>query len=518
MQNIIQIRFNGAYAEVLNPTAHLLGKLRFSLSYTDSSIEYANKFNLKGFYTNPEISLLDKNTFLTGLLSRADCTIRNSGYVAEYQADLPEVFPISLELPDYLYDHQKRIIHTALKYKRCIIQSPTGSGKTVALAHIIKHFPHQEIVVVVPETNLMEQNALTIENIINEPVGRVSGKKKNWQRVTVGVVNSLANIAHSKPALLNNVQVLIVDECHRVGNGKFYNALSTALINTDFRIGLSATPNRDRSGDQLFMEGILGPLCLVIPEQELIGKGIIMQPHFFSITNNVPEGAYTKYDNSRNEYRTPNGKPIRYEVYMHGVVHNTQRNRAICTIANQYVNSDYYASFPAMILVETIEHGGILQRMYQDMYNIDLPYISGESSSAERKHLLDQLRSNSLRLMIASRVFNEGQDVPALGLGIIASGGSAENRIVQQVGRFIRSLPDKLTPIIVDFKDIEYYYLLSNSISREKAISQRFGTYTRSINLEEILAKPMFDSSGLSSWSLHEKYITRTPSSKSILS
>lgn len=512
MENTIKIRFNGAYAEVLNPNAHLLSKLRFSLSYTDSSIEYSNKFNLKGFYMNPEVSLLDKNTFLTGLLSRADCTIRNSGYTTEYQADLPEVFPISLELPDYLYDHQKRIIEMALKCKRGIIQSPTGSGKTVALAHLIKHFPNQEVLVVVPETNLMEQNALTIENVINEPVGRVSGKKKLWQRVTVGVVNSLANVAHSKPALLNNVQILIVDECHRVGNGKFYNALSTALFNTDFRIGLSATPNRDRSGDQLFMEGILGPLCLVIKEHELISKGIIMQPYYFSLNNHVAEANYSKYDNSRNEYRTPNGKPLRYEVYMHGVVHNPLRNRSICTVANQYVNSAYYSNFPAMILVETIEHGYILQKMYQDMFHVDIPYISGDSSSSERKLLLDQLRSNSLRLMIASRVFNEGQDVPALGLGIIASGGSAENRVVQQVGRFIRSLPDKLTPIIVDFNDVEYYYLLSNSISREKAIRQRFGVYTRSLDIEAILNKPLFDSNGISPWALHDKFITRTPS------
>jgi superfamily II DNA or RNA helicase len=468
----IKIEFNGAEAKILNPDSYILEKLRVSLSYIDNAISYTNKFT-RGPYQNPEITLLRKNTFLTGLLSRADYTIRNCGYQPNYTSTLSQVFPISMELPDYLYKHQLKIIRTALDYKRCIIQSPTGSGKTVALAHIIKHFPHSEVVVVVPEQNLMEQNAETIERIINEPVGRVSGKKKQWRRVTVGVINSLAKIAENTNQLANT-QVLIVDECHRAGNGKQYNALSAALINTDYRIGLSATPNRKQAGDQLFMEAVLGPIALVVKEEELIAHNIIMQPHFFVLRHQIQEATYSKFNNRTLEYNTPNGKPIRLEVYLKGIVHNSARNNAICQLTYDYLRCSAYSHFPAMILVELLEHGQIIQQIFKQRYNIDVPYINGQSKLAERRDLLDQLRHNKQRVLIASRVFNEGQDVPSLGLGVIASGGTAENRVIQQVGRFIRVLEGKAKPIIVDFRDEEYYYLLANSRNRIKTITERF--------------------------------------------
>lgn len=485
-EQIVKIQYNGAYATLIDAPYPVVSRIRTALTYTDDSKSYINRFVAKGNYQiDDEVCLLQGNKFLTGLVPRVSYVITNMGYKVSYQCKNTAIPVMSIELPDWLYEHQHLIISKALDTKKCVIQSPTGSGKTYSSAFYAQHFPTARILMTVPEVNLLEQNAKVLEEIISEPVGRMYSKKKIWGRITVGTINTLANLVDEFPDIFSKFDVLIIDECHRCGSGKLYNKVVAACKNVEYKLGLSATAWREK-GDDLVLEGLIGPTVLRIKEQDLVNLGTIVKPRYYSIPVNSGVRQYQQYNKTTKSYNTSNGKPARSEVYQECIVRNDERNNMIVQIVDQYLKNQQYKDYPCLILVDTIEHGEIVRQLLENA-GINAPYVHGKSKAKERVQIVDDLRNNKVRCVIGSRIFNEGTDIPILGLGIIAGGGSAESRIVQQVGRFLRTAERKTDCIVVDFMDSDTYYLKSNFMSRKKSITSRYKDCHQQLELEQLI-------------------------------
>jgi len=475
---MITLEFDAAFCTIkdIDKTSKTYDRLKTNLTYVDSKIDYNNKMSTYGTYKDPNVCLLDyKNKFYTGLLARVAWVLDNCGEEYKLIKLVDNVQPsLSITLPEWLYDHQKKIISKCLEVKRGIVQAPTGSGKSITMAWLIKHFPTEEIIITVPEKNLLKQLKNTLENIFdNEEIGEVSGNKKEFRRVTVGIINSLSKIAKDNPHRFKQTEVLICDEAHRVG-ANFYRDLCEACINTDYRIGFSATAWRE-GGDDKVMEGLLGPIMFKINEKDLIEQGILTRPVYIEVPFNSPNKTYSKYNNYTKVYNTKNGKPDRNEVYNHCVIKNPARNNLIINTVIAYLKSNN--PLPCLVLIQNVEHGEVLQSLFK-LRGLNVPFVYGKSSLKERRALVEELKSGKLRVAIASSVFNEGQDIPNLGLGIIAGGGGSESRIIQQIGRFIRKYPNKTKGVVIDIADSEQYYLKYNYQTRQQKI---INTYPKSL-------------------------------------
>lgn len=482
----VQIDFNAAWAKMYNVPDSIREKIKTQLTYIDASIEYNNK---RSRYTkvleDPSRCLLIDDTFYTGLLTRVDWVLRNAKIERKYNKTIESITPIKLELPDWLYAHQVEMIERALVCKRGIIQSPTGSGKTIAMAQLIRHFPVQTTLITVPNKDLLRQTSKVIEDIIGEKVGQIGDGKKTIKRVTVGIINSLSKISKSNPEVLRGFDVLICDEVHRVG-ANFYRDLCEVLLNTDYRIGFSATAWRER-GDNKVLEGLIGPIALTIKEERLTRNNILVSPIYTQIPFDSPKLTYSHYQPLYNTYNTSNGKPERAEVYHSCIVHCDARNKMIVDLIDTYLKSD--PELPALVLVELIEHGDILKEMFEEV-GIELDFVHGKTKKAERIKLIEDLRDRKIKVAVASRIFNEGQDIPCLGLGIIAGGGSSTSRLIQQVGRFVRSYTSdtlvKKKAVIIDFNDTEEMYLSYNSRRRKRAVAERYKNCEVRLSYEQL--------------------------------
>jgi len=333
------------------------------------------------------------------------------------------------------------------------------------MAWLAKHFPTENIVVTVPEKSLLKQMKKTLEETLEEEVGEVYGEKKVFKRVTVGIINSLSKLATEKPSLFKDIDVLICDECHRVGSN-FYIDLCLACNNADYKIGFSATAWR-RKGDDKVMEGLLGPRLIEVKEQDLVDKGILAKPIYVTVPFKSPRKSYPGVTSS-GTYNTKNGKPDRLVVYNSAIVYNTERNNFIVKLAHNYIKAG--GDLGCLVLVESIDHGQILSNLFS-LKGETVPFISGSTPLKERRQTVELIQSGELKLVIASSVFNEGQDIPRLGCGIIAGGGSSDIKIVQQVGRFIRLYPNKTHGIIIDIADDEEFYLQHNFYTRKNKIT-----------------------------------------------
>lgn len=486
---MIIIEYNAAYCKLLNidPKSDVYKRINNALTYIDSSQSYINKYGPSFSYKDPTVNLLKNNKFYTGLLARVTWVLENCNAPFKLVKNMQTVDPsTSVLLPPWLYEHQVEMINSALLYRRGLVSAPTGSGKSLAMAWLVKHFPTQKIILTVPEKTLLSQLKKSIEETLQEPVGEISGTKKEFKRVTVGIINSLAKLAENSPSMFENVEVLICDEAHKVGSN-FYQDLCTACINTDYRIGFSATPWRE-GGDDKVMEGLLGPVIYEVKVDDLIKQGILSRPVYIEVPYHSAHHTYPGYNSSTGTYNTRNGKPDRNQVYTKSIVYNTSRNDFIVELAMTYL--DYIKTqrvqLPCLVLIHQIEHGEILQNLF-NLKDLNVPLVYGKTSSNDRKQLVQELKDGDTLLAIASSVFNEGQDIPNLGLGILCGGGGSESRIIQQLGRFIRSYPGKEKGVFIDIADNEQYYLYNNYITRRNKITSTYSDAYKRVTKEGVL-------------------------------
>lgn len=194
-----------------------------------------------------------------------------------------------------LRDYQKDLVDEINKSqsKRNCIQSSTGSGKTLIFSYLANNFKGN-VLILVNRTELIEQTA---RNIIR-PNGVITAKVTDVKDVTIGMVESVNNRIKKGSFNLDNIDLLIIDECHNLQFVKVIEGYKNRLL------GFTATPVTDkkeyyfkcnRCGDtaekssiccnketkefskKVTLSDYYGPLITGIEIKELIEKGYLTQ-------------------------------------------------------------------------------------------------------------------------------------------------------------------------------------------------------------------------------------------------
>ena len=77
------------------------------------------------------------------------------------------------------------------------------------------------------------------------------------------------------------------------------------------------------------------------------------------------------------------------------------------------------------------------------------------------------MREGNTEVLIASKIFDQGIDIPELDALILAGSGKSSARALQRIGRVIRSYPGKRWANVIEFWD-NAKYLESHSTARLK--------------------------------------------------
>lgn len=472
---------------------YLKAQLKSKLTYQDSGASYLRSQRNLRVDTNRCIFNEKTQSFPTGLVPSVVGLLEFHNFNYEINNQVPPAERLSLQVPDWFYHHQGEIIRTGLTQRRGLIQAPTGSGKTIAMAGITAHFPQGYVLVTVPSKDLLEQTAVVLEEMLQEPIGRVGNNQKNWQRVTVGIINSLSKAAVQTPQYFERVQVLLVDESHH-GASSMYQEVGNVCRNTDVRLGFSGTQWRS-SGDDIVLEGVLGPLIYRIEAMTLIERGVILKPGCYSVLVPDPNLVYPNAIRKRHSngqvsvsYNTRNGKPSDQDVYRLAIVENDQRNHLILDALQLWRESTRRRG-PAVVLVKWEEHAQRLCRLAAER-GMALDYVSGDPKlKHKRKQMLDLLRKNQLDDVVFTPILNEGTDIPCLEAIFQAGGGASDWTTLQQVGRVVRLSEGKERALFIDFADQERFYLNRHFRERVNAILEEYpDSYQFLPSLDELRA------------------------------
>jgi len=72
-----------------------------------------------------------------------------------------------------------------------------------------------------------------------------------------------------------------------------------------------------------------------------------------------------------------------------------------------------------------------------------IPAITHQTKTIERKEILDRFRSGIYRLIVTSKVLNEGVDIPEANVAVILGGSASPREYLQRLGRILRKRSGK---------------------------------------------------------------------------
>jgi superfamily II DNA or RNA helicase len=239
-----------------------------------------------------------------------------------------------------------------------------------------------------------------------------------------------------------------------------------------YRLGLSATPERDDGGEAVLFS-LVGPKVCEIFIDEL--EGNVLAPYITRrIEVSLLPDEEQEYQAARALYtgfiranrinfsakdgwsqfiilcaRRPNGREV-MKAYL------KQRSIARCGRAKLQVLWNILMSHRGdRTIIFTADN----DTAYTIGETFCLPVITHKTKAAERKDFLDRFRDGTYTVIVTSKVLNEGVDVPEAAVGIVVSGSGSTREHVQRLGRILRSAKGKQAELfeLVSHGTGEYY-------------------------------------------------------------
>jgi len=400
-------------------------------------------------------------TFKTGLLSRLLADLKKIDCEPEIK------YPKSMTSEWYhhqiitingftYYDYQKELIEQGLDKKRGIIKSPTGSGKTLIMAGLIKALTGRKMVILFNAKQLLTQtyDFLTKECGMDN-IGLCYGEGYIYGDIMLCTVQSIEKILDTH---LEETEVLMIDECHEFANGKTTLAAIRSFPKAAYRFGFTATPPND-SVPLYNLEGALGGVIQVVDTATLIDSGKLTKPVIQLI--------------ARSYNASGSDEDLAYlDIYEKFIVNNDERNNIIKEIVNDIKKQNERARI--LILTKSLNHG----RTLENLCGSSCQFLEGANSVGERYNAISRFRRcRDSSVLIGTKILQTGINIEEITHFINARGMKSEIATLQALGRALRRHESKDKVYIYDFLDKENY-LREHSISRKRHYEREGHTVT----------------------------------------
>lgn len=452
----MKIRVGEALATAITSDVRYLAAIRDTCRARPSGYQYMKKY--KRGYWDGYISLMKGfNKFPSGLVPMVVERLEQEGVAVEldygnYVYQYNEVRPDDL-IGVILRDYQVEAANTLLNVKRGVAKMATNSGKTEVMAALVNATGRERALAIVSSRDLLYQTAERFSERLGMHIGVVGDGSYKLSDVTVATIQTLSSRYAKMVQDLGKMKLLMVDECHHVSSNQMMNVLLS--IYGKYRFGFSGTPLKHTDLADLKLIGATGPIVVDISNEYLIDEGYSAKPIIYMYV--VEEDDEDIWDM---DYQ---------EAYQYLIVEDAERNETIARFADECIEDGKVV----LVLVNRVEHGKILNDMIDDSI-----FVHGSDSTETRQGVLDLMRTAERGMFIASPIFDEGVDVPAVDAIILAAGGKGHIKLLQRIGRGLRKKEGENVLEVYDFIDDTNKYLFSHSEHRLE-VYKREGFDTR---------------------------------------
>jgi|TARA_R100000479_G_scaffold176073_1_gene128948 superfamily II DNA or RNA helicase len=332
-------------------------------------------------------------------------------------------------------NYQYKAIYEALRKKRKLIVSPTGSGKSFMIYSIVRFLQEtgQKILIVVPTTSLVEQMYKDFEDygwMSEEFCHKVYAghEKLSPKPVTITTWQSIYK-QHRK--YFEKFTAVIGDEAH-LFKAKSLTDILTKLHHAKYRVGFTGTLDGSKT-NKLVLEGLFGPHEKVTNTNELITQGHLSR---LKIKILSLKHRHVKFDN--------------YQEEIDYLISHPKRNNFIKNLTLDLAGN-------TLVLFNYVErHGEPLYELINNGVKGDRKvfFVHGGVDVKDREEIRSITENESDAIIIASYgTFSTGINIKNLHNIVFASPSKSRVRNLQSIGRVLRKGENKNMAILYDIAD-----------------------------------------------------------------
>lgn len=478
---VARIHIDGATARLSGVVAPA-GFLRECLSWL-----HPGRFFNQGFKQgrwDGRVCLADGNTFPSGFARRVRRHLELQGVRVRIVSRDCEPVDDSFLTADYLEgiklrDYQLEAVRAMLSKPRGALKEPTGSGKTAMMAAAARLFFEEKgwrTLIVVPKKGLAGQTRKALQRFYGDSI-RVGIAGDGHRKSGAVVVGTAQTLAHFEPRtvkkrgrratkvpgdpwladLLAKTNVLMLDECHRAKSDQWQRIAQSCPAAR--RYGLSGTPLQEVEFNDIRLEGQTGPLIHETKAADLIDRRLAAKPRIAIIAADESSETLEKTLHVDRRGREVWRDPEYRDAYNKAIVESDRHNNAVLASIKWL----HDRKRRILVLCRLKAHFVRLAEGLQDI-GVEAACLWGDTQTEERDEAKQSFADGEIRCILATTIFDEGEDVGGIDAIVLAEGVSTNTSALQRIGRGMR--PDSDDVWVVDFAPTGSKVMLEHAARR----------------------------------------------------
>ena len=329
---------------------------------------------------------------------------------------------------------------------RPVLVAPTGSGKSVMIAHIAKQLDGN-ILVLQPSAELAQQNFSKYETVTKnngfEPPAFFSASigVKERAKVTFATIGSI----YKRPDEFQDVRFVIIDECHTVPpvcDSMYMQFLGQLNVKV---IGLTATPYRLKTYTNPFNKrekfskinllnrerpNFFNRFLHIIQTKDLYAEGFLCPINYVELTW---DGKMLKSNATGAEYTE---ESMKRAIDENGIARN------VPAIVKQAFEKGRRA---CVVFTRSVEEAAQMSSVTPHS-----AYLFAEMPKAERRNIIEAFKGGGIKTVFNVGILQIGFDFPELDTIVVARPTMSLSLFSQMVGRGMRLAGGKDHCTVVD--------------------------------------------------------------------
>tara|TARA_A100001011_G_scaffold140195_1_gene148128 strand:+ start:179 stop:1645 length:1467 start_codon:yes stop_codon:yes gene_type:complete len=371
-----------------------------------------------------------------------DVQVVDGTKIKDTKVDVTKVdeFIKALKIPMEVRDYQKEAFIHAVKKDRCLLLSPTASGKSL-IVYLLTRFNQlrikNKILIVVPTTSLVEQLYKDFKDYgydSDKHVHRIyEGHSKDTNKKVV--ISTWQSIYTQPKKYFSQFDMIIGDEAH-LFKAMSLTKIMTRMTKCKYRVGLTGTLDGTKT-HKLVLEGLFGTVNKVVSTTELMEKGKLSDLKIFCLV--------LQHDKTARDFL----KDKNYQEEMDYLVSNEKRNKYIRNLASSLNGNTLclfqYVEKHGKNLYETIRERATDKQVF---------YVYGGVETEEREKIREITEESDNAIIVASYgTFSTGINIRNLHNIIFASPSKSRIRNLQSIGRGLRLKDNNSEATLYDIAD-----------------------------------------------------------------
>lgn len=332
-------------------------------------------------------------------------------------------------------DYQVHAFKTALRKQRCLLLSPTASGKSLIIYSLIRwwyEIHNKKILIIVPTVGLVSQMMSDFKDYsngtFNDVQGIQGGTSKDIQNRVV--VSTWQSIFKQPLSWFAQFESVVVDEVHTAQAKSLKGIMEKLLVCPD-RVGLTGTL-QDTKTHELVLKGLFGPIEKMITTKELMDRDQIANMNIRLVQFDYPaedRKACSKLD---------------YQGEIDFLVNHEKRNKIISRMASTLPGN-------TLVIFQRIEHGKVIHDLIESDKIVQ--YVAGETHKDNRESMRLEAEDEDVIIVASLGVFSTGINIKKLHNLIFAHPTKSKIKVLQSIGRILRKHDEKDVAMVYDIVD-----------------------------------------------------------------